>query len=68
MGPGMMGQGGMMGMMSGMMNRMGMADDMTGMKEHCQQMMQAMGDHDHGSGNPKGQRRERAPSEPGPKG
>jgi hypothetical protein len=65
-GPGMMSQDGMMGMMGGMMSgmrsMMGMGDDMAGMMAQCQEMMQAMGDHDHGAARPNEQWRERAPN------
>jgi hypothetical protein len=68
----MMGQGGMMGMMggmmSGMMNMMGMSDDMAGMMEQCHEMMQSMGDHEHGPARPNEQWRERAPSNPAERG
>jgi hypothetical protein len=73
MGPGMMSQGGMMSMMgnmmSGMMNMMmGTSDDMAGMMEQCHEMMQAMGDHDHGPARANEQWREPAPSNPSGKG
>jgi hypothetical protein len=68
----MMGQGGMMGMMGGMMSAMmnmtGMTEGMAGMMERCHEMMQAMGDHDHGAGRPNEQWRERAPSGPDERG
>lgn len=54
MGPGMMGQGGMMG---GMMNMMGQ------MMEQCSQMMQGM-TGGGGSGRPNDQWRKEAPKQP----
>lgn len=65
MGPGMMGQG---GMMSGMMNMMGKSDDMARMMGRWHEMMQSMGDHDHGPARPSEQWRERALSNPSEKG
>ena len=68
MGPGMMGQGGMMNMMPqmpmrqmGSMGQMGQMGDMTQMMEQCSQMMQGAGG---GSGKPNEQWRKDAPTTP----
>jgi hypothetical protein len=59
MGPGMMGENGMMGMMN-------MMEQMSQMMQGCDEMMQ--GDMNDGSGTPNEQWREDAPTAPEPNG